>query len=87
MCTIGPSLRSHLGNVGSYAIPRQEGDTMRTKSEISDTLAVIALACGILLGLPTAAQAADYKIDTAHSFSQYRVSHLGSAWVFCRFNT
>ncbi len=60
---------------------------MLTKSEISDKLAAIALSCGILLGLPTAAQAADYKIDPAHSFIQFRVSHLGIAWVFGRFNT
>jgi polyisoprenoid-binding protein YceI len=60
---------------------------MRTKSEISDKLAVIALTCGILLGLPTAAQTADYKIDPAHSFIQFRVSHLGVGWVFGRFNT
>ncbi len=60
---------------------------MRIKSEISDKLAVIALAWGILLALPTAAQAADYKIDPAHSFIQFRVSHLGIAWVIGRFNT
>ncbi len=60
---------------------------MRTKSEIYDKLAVIALTCGILLGLPTAAQAADYKIDAAHSFIQFRVSHLGVGFVFGRFNT
>ena len=60
---------------------------MQTKFEISDKLAVIALACGILLGVPTAAQAADYKIDPAHSFIQFRVSHLGIGFVFGRFNT
>ncbi len=60
---------------------------MRTKFEISDKLAVIALAWGVLLALPAAAQAADYKIDPAHSFIQFRVSHLGIAWVFGRFNT
>jgi len=60
---------------------------MRNKPLISDKLAVIALACGILLGLPTAAEAADYKIDPAHSFIQFRASHLGVGWVFGRFNT
>ncbi len=60
---------------------------MQTKSENSNKLAGIALACGILLGLPTAAQAADYKIDPAHSFIQFRVSHLGIGFVFGRFNT
>ena len=60
---------------------------MRTKSEISEKLAMIALAWGILLGLPAAAQAADYKIDPAHSFIQFRISHLGIAWVIGRFNT
>ena len=60
---------------------------MWTKSEISDKLAVIALACGILLSLPTAAAAADYDIDPAHSFIQFRISHLGIGWVIGRFNT
>ena len=60
---------------------------MRTKFGISDKLAVIALACGILLALPAAVQAADYKIDPAHSFIQFRISHLGIGWVIGRFNT
>ena len=60
---------------------------MRTKSEISSKLTVIAFACGVLLALPTAAQAADYKIDPTHSFIQFRVSHLGIGWVIGRFNT
>ncbi len=60
---------------------------MLHKSEISDKLAAIALSWGILLGLPSAAQAAEYKIDPAHSFIQFRVSHLGIGFVFGRFNT
>lgn len=60
---------------------------MRTKFEISDKLAAIGLACGIVFGLPTAAQAADYTIDPAHSFIQFRISHLGIGWVIGRFNT
>ena len=60
---------------------------MQTKSKKFEKLAVIALACGILLELPTAAQAADYKIDPAHSFIQFRISHLGIGWVIGRFNT
>ncbi len=60
---------------------------MQTKLEISNKLAVISLASAVLLGVPTAAQAADYKIDPAHSFIQFRVSHLGVGFVFGRFNT
>ncbi len=60
---------------------------MRPKYEISNKLTVIAFAYGILLALPAAAIAADYKIDPAHSFVQFRVSHLGIGWVYGRFNT
>ena len=59
---------------------------MKTKFEISEKLAVFALAGGILLGLPAATQAADYKIDPGHSFIEFRISHLGVGWVFGRFN-
>ena len=60
---------------------------MLTKFEIFDRLAAIAFACGILFGLPAVAQAADYKIDPAHSFIQFRISHLGIGWMVGRFNT
>ena len=76
-----------MGNVSAHGIPLQEGGLMQTKFEISNKLAVIALASAVLLGVPTAAQAADYKIDPAHSFIQFRVSHLGVGFVFGRFNT
>ena len=48
---------------------------MKTKSALIDKLAVIVLTWSALLGLPAVAQAADYKIDPAHSFIQFRISH------------
>jgi polyisoprenoid-binding protein YceI len=57
------------------------------KSKSLNKLAVITVSFGILLGWPMAAQAADYDIDPAHSFIQFRISHLGVGWVIGRFNT
>ncbi|WP_346837471.1 YceI family protein [Microbulbifer sp. SAOS-129_SWC] len=38
--------------------------------------------------LGTAAQAAEYKIDTrgAHAFIQFRIKHLGYSWLYGRFD-
>ncbi len=33
-----------------------------------------------------AAKAADYKIDPAHSFVEFRANHLGYSWLYGRFN-
>jgi polyisoprenoid-binding protein YceI len=33
------------------------------------------------------AQAAQYKIDAAHSFVEFRIKHLGYSWLYGRFNT
>jgi polyisoprenoid-binding protein YceI len=33
------------------------------------------------------AQAADYTVDPAHSFVQWRIQHLGYSWLYGRFNT
>lgn len=60
---------------------------MLIKSEILAGLTAAVLASGISLSLPTLARAADYKIDPAHSFIQFKVSHLGIGWVIGRFNT
>lgn len=39
------------------------------------------------LGLASFAQAADYEVDPAHSFVQFRVQHLGYSWLIGRFNS
>ena len=49
------------------------------------------LGFGFLLGLSlgsmgTAAPAADYEIDSAHSFIEFRIQHLGYSWLYGRFN-
>ena len=47
----------------------------------------IGLALGLALGsMGTAAPAADYEIDTAHSFIEFRIKHLGYSWLYGRFN-
>ena len=49
------------------------------------------LGLGLVLGLSlgsmgTAAPAADYEIDAAHSFIEFRIKHLGYSWLYGRFN-
>ena len=44
-----------------------------------------ALAVGALVFWALAAQAADYRIDSAHSFVQFKISHLGYAWMIGTF--
>lgn len=46
------------------------------------------LAAGLLLGLSSVANAADYVIDTkgAHAFIQFHIKHLGYSWLVGRFN-
>ena len=45
---------------------------------------VLALALG---SIAAAAPAADYEIDSAHSFVEFRIKHLGYSWLYGRFNT
>jgi hypothetical protein len=40
-----------------------------------------------LFGCMPLAQAADYAVDPAHSFVQWRIQHLGYSWLYGRFNT
>jgi polyisoprenoid-binding protein YceI len=47
--------------------------------------APLALIAG-LLPLGPAALAADYTIDPAHSFVEFRAVHLGYSWLYGRFN-
>lgn len=44
---------------------------------------VAALALG---SIAAAGEAADYAIDTAHSFIEFRIKHLGYSWLYGRFN-
>lgn len=44
---------------------------------------LIAALVGVMT---TASQAADYTIDEAHSFVQFRTQHLGYSWLYGRFN-
>lgn len=48
--------------------------------------AAAALTAALLAYLP-ASQAADYTVDPAHSFVQWRIQHLGYSWLYGRFNT
>ena len=45
-----------------------------------------ALAMVGMLTLSAPTWAADYEIDPAHSFVQFRIHHLGYSWLFGRFN-
>ncbi|MFM9701396.1 YceI family protein, partial [Streptomyces europaeiscabiei] len=51
-------------------------------------LFVTAAVAATLFGA-TAAQAADYVIDTkgAHAFVNFKIKHLGYSWLHGRFNT
>ncbi len=48
------------------------------------------LLCSTLLGaslaLGATSHAADYKIDPAHSFAEWKIQHLGYSWMYGRFN-
>ena len=48
----------------------------------------IAVVIGLILSATMPLTfAADYVIDTAHSFIQFRTQHLGYSWLYGRFNT
>jgi len=40
----------------------------------------------LLVALPGTAQAAEYELDTRHSFVEFRIQHLGFSWLYGRFN-
>ncbi|MGE3773938.1 MAG: YceI family protein [Gammaproteobacteria bacterium] len=44
------------------------------------------LAGGVAMALAGAAHAADYQIDPAHSFVEFKIQHLGYSWMYGRFN-
>ena len=41
---------------------------------------------GALFGCMPLAQAAEYTVDSAHSFVEWRIQHLGYSWLYGRFN-
>ena len=49
------------------------------------TLTAAFVAAAIACAAP-AAQAAEYRIDPAHSFVQFRISHLGFSWMVGTFD-
>ncbi len=53
---------------------------------IITNLMSLAILAAALAGTPTSASAAEYRIDTAHSFIQFRTKHLGISWLIGRFN-
>ena len=46
-----------------------------------------ALAAAVLAVTAPAAEAADYAIDSAHSFVQFKISHVGVSWMIGTFET
>lgn len=45
------------------------------------------LAAAVMLGaFQVPAQAAEYELDTRHSFVEFRIQHLGFSWLYGRFN-
>jgi polyisoprenoid-binding protein YceI len=49
-------------------------------------LALLASLATALLTAGAIAVAAEYKIDPAHSFVEFRAKHLGYSWLYGRFN-
>ena len=52
-------------------------------------LSIISLSLALIAGLSPvgrAAVAAEYTIDPAHSFVEFRAVHLGYSWLYGRFN-
>lgn len=45
-----------------------------------------AVLLTLVAAVAVPANAADYQIDPAHSFVQFRVQHLGYSWLYGRFN-
>lgn len=45
-----------------------------------------AAVCGLTGAFSALAPAADYQIDPAHSFVEFKIQHLGYSWMFGRFD-
>jgi polyisoprenoid-binding protein YceI len=59
---------------------------MQGKRSDQGVLVILSLALWSIACLVPAAQAADYEVDPAHSFVQFRIQHLGFSWLYGRFN-
>lgn len=57
---------------------------MRNKV-LTRVMGSLAAAAALFAFVPVT-QAAEYKIDPAHSFVQFRIQHLGYSWLMGRFN-
>jgi len=51
---------------------------------IKRTLGAALIAAGLAISAP-AAMAADYTIDSGHSFVQFKISHIGVSWMIGTF--
>ena len=51
---------------------------------IKRTLGAVLVAAGLAIS-GAAAQAADYTIDSGHSFVQFKISHIGVSWMIGTF--
>lgn len=56
------------------------------KRSFATRYAVALTVAGTLFGTPSVVLAANYTIDPAHSFVQFRIKHLGYSWLVGRFN-
>ena len=46
----------------------------------------VFIAASFFFALSPSVEAADYEIDPAHSFVEFRIQHLGYSWLYGRFN-
>ena len=53
---------------------------------MKNTSLITAILLGAAYLMPTSVIAADYTIDTTHSFVEFKIQHLGYSWLYGRFN-
>jgi len=53
---------------------------------MKNTSLISALLLGMVCLMPASSIAADYTIDTTHSFVEFKIQHLGYSWLYGRFN-
>jgi len=52
---------------------------------VNKQILITAALLGAMINFP--ALAADYKVDPAHSFIEFKINHLGMSWLHGRFNS
>ena len=68
-------------------IPNARPTEERTDDEGDATYEAPGLILTLALGsIAAASPAADYEIDSTHSFVEFRIKHLGYSWLYGRFN-